>query len=286
MNIFAFGWGYCAQALWDHLPSSWSMQGTVQHPEKRARLSQKNPYIFLFPSSGQDERFLSALKEAEVLLISIPPTIQGDPVLSAFGEFLALCPGLKTIIYLSSLAVYGDHQGAWIDETTPPHPLKERGHRRLNAEKLWQDWASHTRKSLHILRLAGLYGPSRNMLETLKKGQAQSIVQPGHVFNRIHVEDVIQTILACLTYPKSGLWNVCDDEPAAARDIIHFAAHLLQQSPPPDISLDQAHLSLSARSFYEENKKVSNKRLKQDLRIRLLYPTYREGLMALWKESF
>jgi nucleoside-diphosphate-sugar epimerase len=215
-------------------------------------------------------------------LISIPPGDRGDLVLAHFAETIASVARLDRIVYLSTIGVYGDHQGAWIDEDAPLEPNSTRNGARAIAEQQWLALGERTGKKITILRLAGIYGPGRNALVNLREGKARRIVKPGQVFNRIHVEDITRAIEAAFAAnAPSGIFNVTDDEPAPPQDVIAYAAELLGMEPPPEVQFESGDLTPMARSFYSSNKRVSNRRLKQQLGVTLAHPTYRDGLRAL-----
>jgi nucleoside-diphosphate-sugar epimerase len=215
------------------------------------------------------------------LLVSVPPGEQGDPALAYFASAIAATPW-RAIVYLSTLGVYGDHDGAWVNEESETRPTSARGLARLAAENDWRAIGRQTGEPVHILRLAGIYGPRRNALAKIRDGRTESVVKPGQVFNRIHVDDLAQAIsLAIGANGRSQVWNVADDEPAPPQDVAAFAAKLLGAAAPTEIPLERADLSPMARSFYEENKRVSNAKLKRELGFAPLYPTYCEGLRAL-----
>lgn len=213
----------------------------------------------------------------------MPPGETGDPVLAAHGECIAgLGPRLRWLAYLSTTGVYGDRGGAWVDETTPLRPTSERGCRRLAAEEAWRALADRAHLPLHVFRLAGIYGPGRNPLRSVIDGTAKRIVKTGQVFSRIHVEDIAAVLDASIARPNPGAaYNVCDDEPAPPQEVVLFAAGLLGRAPPPEVDFETADLTPMARSFYAESKRVSNRRIREELGVRLAYPTYREGLRAL-----
>jgi nucleoside-diphosphate-sugar epimerase len=219
-------------------------------------------------------------------LISIPQDESGDPVLRVFGDAFARAKKLRAIVYLSTIGVYGDRGGEWVDEQTPADPASARGRARLAAERIWQDFGARRRIPVAILRLAGIYGPGRSALTQLARGDARRIVKPGQIFNRIHVDDVAQAIDAALTRRASGIFNVADDEPAPPGDALVFAAQLLAVPPPPEISYQQAAPSMSplAKSFWQECRRVKNDKLKRELGVSLRYPTYREGLRVLFEK--
>jgi len=281
MNFFGFGLGYCAQDfLARHGAQFDSIAGTVRSKDAAERLGGAQAYVF--DSERADPGIADALAESDVLLVSIPPDASVDPVLAKFGRQLAKLDRPLTIVYLSTLGVYGDRGGEWVDETRLPVPKHERSIARLRAEKAWLALARDGRKTIHILRLAGIYGPGRNALVNLRNGTARRIVKQDQVFNRIHVADVSAAIVAVLAYDGGEIWNVADDEPAPPQDVIAYAAKLMGIAPPPEQAIDTVELSPLARSFYDENKRASNRKMKEKLGVALAYPTYREGLAALW----
>lgn len=206
-------------------------------------------------------------------------------MLARYGHRIARLSRKQTIIYLSTIGVYGDWRGEWVDETTIPAPCTERSQARLQVERAWAAIGKESGKRVHILRLAGIYGPGRNVLLNLKAGTARRIVKRGQVFNRIHVEDISRAIYAAaLTYEGPGdVFNVSDDAPAPPQDVIALAAMLMGIDPPPEQEIESADLTPLARSFYAENRRVSNRKSKERLGVRLAYPTYRVGLEALWE---
>jgi nucleoside-diphosphate-sugar epimerase len=225
-----------------------------------------------------------ALNSASHILVSVPPNEAGDPVLSRHGDDIAAQAGhLKWIGYLSTVGVYGDHGGAWVDEETAPRPVSDRGRRRLAAERAWAELGAQTGIPVAIFRLAGIYGPGRNPLDRLKRGEARRIVKPGQIFNRIHVADIAAVLSASIARPPASprIYNVCDDEPAPPQDVVAFAARLLGRPPLPEESFATANLSPMAKSFYAENKRCRNARIKRELGVRLKFRNYRDGLTAL-----
>jgi len=284
MKIFIFGLGFSAQAFVAAFGARYEMvTGTVRSAEKAARLraeGQVTPLVF--SDSYSDPALPQALLDANLVLVSTPPDAQGDPVLRAFADILARATRLQRIVYLSTVGVYGDHQGAWIDEDTPLRPVAGRSHARLAAEDEWRALATRCDVPLDVLRLSGIYGPGRNALAALANGTARRIVKPGQVFNRIHVEDIARAIQACVEGGKAGMtYNVTDDEPAPPQEVVAFAAELLGVKAPPEQDFDSASMTPMARSFYGESKRVSNARIKRELGFSFSRPTYREGLRAL-----
>lgn len=229
-----------------------------------------------------DPRVLDALGDADAVLVSAGPDAAGDPVLRRLAEQIAAAPKLKTIVYLSTIGVYGDHGGAWIDETSELRPSNDRTRWRVAVERDWLALGERAEKQVYVLRLSGIYGPGRSVIERLRDGTAKRLIKPGQVFNRIHVADIAQAINACFAgSAPSGVYNVTDDEPAPPQDVVTYAAELLGVTPPPEQEFVAAQLSPMARSFYGENKRTSNKKMREVLGITPKFPTYREGIGGL-----
>ncbi|MHB2166606.1 SDR family oxidoreductase [Alsobacter sp. R-9] len=283
MNLFVFGYGYTSRTLVRMARDRFSgVTATVRSPAKAAALAADGVVGRVFDGTSGDPAIAADLQAADAVLVSVPPDSTGDPVLRAYARELASSARLRWIGYLSTVGVYGDHDGGWVDETTPPAPVSERSVRRLEAENAWLALGRESGKAVHVFRLAGIYGPGQNALVNLREGTARRIVKPGQVFNRIHVEDIAGAVLASLERPSAGaVYNVTDDEPAPPQDVVAHAAGLLAVPVPPDLPFETATLSPMARSFYGENKRVSNARLTQELGYRLRYPTYRQALQAL-----
>ena len=283
-SLLSVGHGYSAAALARRLiPLGWTVIGTTRSPERAAELTASGVEPVLWPSAD----LAPALGRATHLLSSVAPDAAGDPVLRAEAEAIArAAPHIQWAGYLSTTGVYGDHLGGWVDEATPLTPATDRGRARVTAEAAWQALAARSGLPLHIFRLAGIYGPGRGPFEKVRDGTARRIVKSGQVFSRAHVEDIAQVLEASIRHPNPGaVYNVCDDDPAPPEDVIAHAAKLLGRPVPEAIPYDRAELSPMARSFYAESKRVSNARIKSELGITLLYPTYREGLAALLTEE-
>ena len=285
MNLFVFGMGYSAcHYLHGHAGQFDAVAGTVRTQDKIEELGRSGLSAFLFDGPSVDSRIHPTLSEADAVLVSVQPTAGSDPVLDRFGERIAAGPA-KVVVYLSTIGVYGDHGGAWVDETTRPEPASKRGKVRLDVEEAWLRLGVEAGKQVVVLRLAGIYGPGRNVLDDLRTGTAKRISKPGQVFNRIHVEDIGQAIAAaCASRNFGGVLNVTDDEPAPAPAVVGYGAKLLGMEPPPMLSFEEAELSPMARSFYGANRRVSNAAMKDRLGVKLLYPNYREGLRALMRD--
>jgi nucleoside-diphosphate-sugar epimerase len=237
----------------------------------------------VFDGKSASVELKHAISEAEAALISIPQDDTGDPVLRACGDAFAYAPHLRAIVYLSTVGVYGDSGGEWVDEDTPAAPQSERGRHRLAAEQAWQKLGERRGIAVAILRLAGIYGPGRNALRQIARGDARRIVKPGQVFNRIHVDDIARAIDAALSQPASGIFNIADDEPTPPADPLMLAAQLMGAPPPPEVKFEDAAPSMSplALSFWQECRRVRNDKLKDKLGVTLRYPSYREGLRGL-----
>jgi len=281
VNLFAFGLGYTALAfIRGHRARFTGVAGTVRAAGKADALAREGLRVRLLP--GEEAAVAGDLAAAEAVLVSVPPDASGDPVLARFAEALAAAPRLAWIGYLSTIGVYGDRGGAWVDEATPPAPRSPRSRQRLAAEEAWLAFGARTRRPVHVFRLAGIYGPGRNALKNLAEGRAKRIVKPGQVFNRIHVDDIAAALLASLDRPRAGaVYNLADDEPAPPQDVVAHAARLLGVAPPPEQPFDPSTLTPMAASFYGENKRAANALIKRELALSWRYPTYREGLAAL-----
>ena len=282
VRLFVFGLGYSAGAFARTMvPQAEWVGGTVRSADRAAGEGIATiPWDGMAPAADVTE----ALSGATHLLVSIPPG-DADPVLAHYSEAIRAAPGLKWIGYLSTVGVYGDYGGAWVSEKTTPHPRSPRALQRLAAETAWGNFAASRALPLAILRLAGIYGPTRNALVNLAEGRAHRIVKPGQVFNRIHVDDIVAVLTAAVTTNTAGTFNVADDAPAPPQDVVAYAATLMGVEPPPEAPFAEADLSPMARSFYGDNKRVANARIKRELGIHLRLPTYREGLGAMWRDG-
>lgn len=282
-KLFCFGLGYSAEAVARRLAAKgWQIAGTSTSASGAARLARLGYDMHVFDGRTPSEAAATALAPATHVLVSVPPDAAGDPVLRVWDAALRSAPHLTWIGYLSTIGVYGDHAGAWVDEETAATPGNDRSRWRLAAERQWLDFAAITDTRTQIFRLAGIYGPGRSAIDSIRDGTARRIVKPGQVFNRIHVEDIATVVEAAISgHGGHVIYNVTDDEPAPPQDVIAYAAELLCAPVPPEVRYESASLSPMARSFYAENKRVRNERIKADLGVTLAYPTYREGLAAI-----
>ncbi len=285
-TLFIFGFGYSAEALTRRLGTNWRIIATCRTPEKLAELSARGIEAHVFDGTMPLAGACDIFARATHLLSSVPAEGGGDPVLACHGVDIARLKNLRWAGYLSTTGVYGDRAGGWVDENSELKPTGERGRRRVAAEAGWLDlWRKHG-LLVHIFRLAGIYGPGRSAFESLRSGRAQRIDKPGQVFSRIHVDDIAQILAASIERPNPGaIYNACDDDPAAPAEVIDHAARLLNITPPPLIPFAEAKLSDMARSFYADNKRVKNERIKRELGVRLAYPDYRQGLAAILRRE-
>jgi nucleoside-diphosphate-sugar epimerase len=281
LRVFFFGLGYCARRLIQREP--WiEASGTARTAESVAGLRDEGVEAYQFDDGEAEPGLEQALGKAEAIVVSIPPREGAGAALERFGPAIAAAPPLRRIVYYSTIGVYGDYGGGWVDETGDTRTRTARGLARIEDEACWTAAAETRGAEADILRLAGIYGPGRNALVNMRRGEARRIVKPGQVFNRAHVDDIAQISSLALTRGLEGaIWNVADDEPAPPQDVIGFAAALLGLEPPPEERFEGATLSPMAREFYADNKRVSIAKAKAELGFAPAYPTYREGLKAL-----
>ncbi|MDO9427218.1 MAG: SDR family oxidoreductase [Methylobacterium sp.] len=281
MNLFVFGLGFTARRFVERASGRFAqVRATVTDPS-RAGAGLDGVALRTFGPEGDDDRIAADLADADVLLVSAPPGRGGDTVLGRYADAIGNSR-IGWIGYLSTIGVYGDQQGAWIDEATAPRPTSARSHGRLAVEAAWFDLGRTSGKPVQVFRLAGIYGPGRNPIVKLREGKSQRIIKAGQVFNRIHVDDIATTLLASLDRPRAGaVYNVTDDAPTPPQVVTEYAAALAGLPLPPEIDFETADLSPMARSFYGENKRVKNRLIREELGVDLAYPTYREGLAAL-----
>ena len=276
-RLFVFGLGYSALAVADRLmQEGWAVAGTSRSSEGVERLKAKG--IAAVPFDGTAPIDPAVFDGTTHLLASIPAD-PNDPALRHHGKDIAAIEGLEWVGYLSTTSVYGVTDGSTVDEDFPCDPASARGQRRLAAEREWQALPQPG----HVFRLSGIYGPSRSVFDTIRAGKAQRIVKPGQAFNRIHVDDIAAIVHTSIAAPSPGrIYNVADNLPAPSADLVTYACGLMCVEPPPEIPFDQAVLSPMAREFWADNKRIDNSRIKEELGVRLAYPTYREGVDAIF----
>jgi nucleoside-diphosphate-sugar epimerase len=287
MGVFFFGMGYSslatARAIHQIIDEDVPVFGTTRTEDGLEALADSPYRAHLFDGDSPGKTLVDDLKRATHVVLSIPPTEAGDPALRMHRADLDAAPDLEWLCYFSTVGVYGDFGGAWIDESAPTRPINQRSAHRVEVEDQWRAYAAERGVPLLILRLAGIYGPGRSAFDKLREGTARRIVKPNQVFNRIHVEDIGRVTALAAQRKLAGTFNLADDEPAPPQDLIAYAARQLGVPVPPDIPFEAANMTPMARSFYSDNKRVSNKAIKEALGIELLYPTYREGLDAIGK---
>lgn len=284
-RLFCFGLGYSAQALAARLMAEgWVVSGTCRDEETRKTLAEAGIQAYLFDRERplQDPRGI--LSQATDILSSVPPDADGDPVLDCHGDSIASLNGLRWIGYLSTTGVYGDTGGARVNETSPVNPSSARSQRRVRAENQWMNLHWTGQRPVHLFRLAGIYGPGRSTLDQVRAGRARRIHRPGHLFSRIHVDDIVTVLRTSMARPLPGaVYNVCDDHPAAPADVVTYACGLLGAEPPPVVDYEEAAKEMTpmALSFWHDNRTVDNNRIKRELEVKLRYPDFRTGLKAV-----
>ncbi len=276
-TLLSIGHGFSAQALAPLLlEEGWRVIATTRTTEKAKALAETGVQTIVWPGNPLP------IHEVTHLLTSVAPDSEGDPVLREWADDLRTASNLEWVGYLSTTGVYGDHQGGWVDETAALTPATRRGQARVTAEAAWADLGL----PLHIFRLAGIYGPGRGPFEKIRRGTARRVIKKNQVFSRIHVDDIAQVALASIHHPNPGaIYNVCDDNPAPPQEVLAYAAELLGLPVPPEVPFEDADMSPMARSFYSDSKRVRNDRIKTELGVKLIHPTYQAGLGALLKDE-
>ncbi len=284
-RLFCFGLGFSALALAERLLSKgWHVSGTCREGDRLDASAIKNTCFFDGSPPATPEIF-KAIADATHLLITIPPQPSGDVVLKNFAQEIFNASHLQWIGYISSTGVYGDAQGKWVDESSPLRGSTDLNRKRVAAESAWLKMGRDHALPVMVFRCVGIYGPGRNLLVSAQQGRARRIDKPGLVFSRIHVEDLVQTLEASIKKPHPGaIYNVSDDGPCPPAEATAYACRLLGVEPPPLVPYEKADLSATARGFYNTNKRISNKKIKEELGVKLRYPDYRSGLDALFKD--
>lgn len=281
-KMLIFGFGYTAAFLAKKLADmDFHITGTSRTPDSFSQDIEKGYDLINFTKIDVEK----CLRSATHILISAPPTAQfGDPVLSNFVDLIKKYASQSQWLgYLSSTGVYGDHQGKWVDESSASISLGPQAELRLNAEQAWLTLAQNHQLPLHIFRISGIYGPQRNALTRIAQGKTQTIYKENHYFSRIHVQDIVEVLVASIKMPNPiSIYNVSDDEPAPAHEVDEYAARLLNVAALERLPFEFATLSPMAKEFYTHHRRVSNIKIKQELLVTLKYPTYREGLQTLY----
>jgi hypothetical protein len=288
MHVMIFGAGYSGKAIANAMPEAARLSGTTRSVEKMAALTENRIEPFLFDGNAMSEALLWELKSVTHLVQSIAPDAHGDPLLKLISDCVGksglktLMPNLVWTAYLSTVGVYGDHDGAWVDETSECRPISARSRQRVMAEEQWMAACTAAGLPLAILRLSGIYGPGRNTFRNIEKGTARRLVKKDQVFNRIRVEDIGAATRFLVDRMADGLFNVTDDEPAPPQDVVLEACRIAGVEPPPEQDFETAELTPMARSFYGENKRVSNRKIRQ-MGFSFRFPDYRTSLEDLWQ---
>lgn len=281
MNLLIFGFGYTGKALARRLlAKGWRVTATARKAEDAAE-AQALGVQTVDPADAP--ALAEAARTAQAILVTAPPGERGCPGLAALIPAIAASGAFPDWIgYLSTTGVYGDRAGRWVTEASPLAAQSVEGARRAAAERDWRQVGRGMGLTITAFRLPGIYGPGRSTFERLRDGTARRLVKPGHVFSRVHVDDLAAGLEASIARPRAaGIYNLCDDEPAPAADVTAYAAHLLGMAAPPEEAFDEAAMSPAARRFYAESKRVSNARAKAELGWRPAYPTYRDGLWGI-----
>jgi len=276
-KLLILGYGYTAQILAASLDSSkWIIYGT-------SRSKTNDPYCSIINYAKPEIQ--KALESSTHILVSIAPNENGDVIYQDFQDIIAHSKYIKWIGYLSSTVVYGNHDGAWVDETTTTKPEGKRGIQRLLAENQWINFGKKEKKAVNVFRLSGIYGKDRNALKQVSLEKARSINKPKQVFSRIHVEDTANIIKSAMQhFSRSAIYNLADDYPCSSIEVNNYAASLLKTTPPKIIDYEAADLPEMAKEFYKSNRRISNQKIKNELGINLIYPTYKEGILKLFKD--
>ncbi len=297
MTMFIFGAGFSGKHIGARYAATGGTAfGTTRTEEKFPDLAALKIEPLVFDGETIANEMLDALNQTTHLVVSVaPPRKENastsdqpvDPVLRALGDhnLSDIAPKLRWIGYLSTVGVYGNHDGAWVDEETPVAPASERSRQRVRAEAEWQTVAETNSLPLAIFRLSGIFGPGRNALVTAEKGKARRLIKKGQVFNRIHVEDIAIAVVIAAQKEVAGIFNITDNEPAPPQDVVTFAHELMGKTPPPEMDFETADLTPMARSFYGENKRVSNAKSKRMLEMEYDWPDYRTALTRMWEEG-
>lgn len=285
-HLAALGLGFTARALARRLhPTGWRITGSTRTEEGATAIRGEGYNALLLDSDTTPDMLANALGSATHILVSASPGEDGDPVIRRVEQIRGELPHLAWIGYLSTIGVYGGHDGAWIDEDTAPNPTNKRGKRRVVAEQAWLDFGARCSIAVQVFRLPGIYGPGRSVFDRLRAGTSRRIIKPGQVFNRMHVDDIAGALEAAMNAAThdTRLFNLTDGNPAPPQDVIVYAAELMGIEPPPEVAFEAAEMTAMARSFYGDNKRVSNARMMRELGYQPIYPTFEQGLAAIWQ---
>jgi nucleoside-diphosphate-sugar epimerase len=285
MRLLILGAGFSGKAIARECRADFeAVTGTTRSADRFGDLKRAGIAPLVFDGTTITPELRDALAVTTHLVQSISPGKEGDGFLALLGDLGAAAPNLRWIGYLSTIGVYGDRGGEWIDEEADLEPVNERSRERVVAERSWLAAGERIGAPAAVLRLSGIYGPGRNAFVNLDNGTARRLIKPGQVFNRIRVEDIGRFTRFLIGRGLGGIYNVTDAEPAPPQDVVEYAARLMGVAVPPDIPFETAELSPMARSFYSESKRVSNARARS-LGFEFLYPDYRISLSQMWTEQ-
>lgn len=283
-KLFIFGFGFSSAAIAEKASDDFNVIcGTSRSQEKVENLRANGLEAEIFDGKLTPEIEMQ-LSDTTHIVISISPGDE-DPVLKTLPDLKVLAPNLEWIGYLSTVGVYGHHDGAWVDEKSSLHPVSKRSNQRVKAEEAWTELSKVNDIPLSIFRLSGIYGSGRNWFINIEKGTSRRMVKPGQVFNRIHREDIGLAVALAMRKNIGEIFNITDDDPAPPQDVVTYAHELMGKMPPPEIDFETADITPMARSFYGENKRVSNKKSKEVLGLEYHWPNYRFSLKRMWDEG-
>ena len=288
-KLFCFGYGYVAEHLASALKKhddSWQICGTTRDIDKLNLMREDGIKAYLYSEETPFHDPFLILNGVTHILISIPPNKQGDIVFQTHARDILKIPTIEWIGYCSSTSIYGNRDGEWVDETAEVKPTSERGSKRARAESAWLKMRRIAGIPINIFRLSGIYGVGRSALDGVRAGNTRRIHKKDHAFNRIHVDDIVQTMIASMSQPKPGdIYNLADNDPAPSHELIAYACKLLGQTPTPLVEYEDIDMAPMARSFYKENKRVKNDKIKSKLGIQLKYPDYKSGLDSIFDQE-
>ena len=280
INIFCFGFGQVAKNFLKKLNIeryNINLSATSRSESSKKIFNGINYNSYLFDSEKFDQNLVVKLKEADHILVSIPPENQEDLVIKNFSKFIESSK-VKWITYLSATSIYGDHKGEWVNENSKTNPISNNGIARLKAENAWVSLEKNKKIPVQIFRLSGIYSNEKNILIRLKSGGVKLINKKNHFFSRIHVDDISNILFKSLSKFKSGeIYNLSDDKPSTSEDVTLFGAKILNIENIEKIEVDQIKSEM-LKNFYKESKKVSNKKMKSYFDYNLKFPSYIEGL--------
>ena len=280
IKIFCFGFGQVAKSFISKLKFenyNINLSTTSRSETQEKNFDGINYKNYQFIDEKYDNALISKLIDADHILISIPPKYGEDLVVKIFSKFLETSK-VKWITYLSATSVYGNHNGAWVNENSETKPTSPNGIARFKAENSWLSLKMSKNLPVQLFRLSGIYSNERNILMRLKLGTAKLINKKGHFFSRIHVEDIANILFKSLSKFKSGeIYNLADDKPSSTEELTLYGAKILNIQNPKKVEISEIESEM-LKNFYQDSKKVSNKKIKTYFEYDLKFPTYIEGL--------